>query len=65
MSHQLSGNPDTPCIGVCSTLFDDTCKGCGRTAQEVIDWISLQPEQKAAIWARIVEEGTAIRFRMK
>jgi uncharacterized protein len=65
MSHQLCDNPDTPCIGVCSTLFDDICKGCGRTAQEVIDWIGMPPEQKAVIWARITAEGTAIRFRKR
>jgi uncharacterized protein len=25
---------DSPCIGICSTLFDEICMGCGRTAQE-------------------------------
>jgi uncharacterized protein len=23
--------PDSPCIAVCTTLYDEKCKGCGRT----------------------------------
>jgi predicted Fe-S protein YdhL (DUF1289 family) len=54
--------PDSPCIGVCSTLFDDVCKGCGRTAVEVSNWVFLSDEEKRAVWDRIVSEGTAMRF---
>lgn len=42
------GNSDTGCIGVCSTLFDAVCKGCGRTAYEVDNWVFLTPEEKEA-----------------
>ena len=37
---------DSPCIGVCSTLFDEICMGCGRTAQEVSNWVFLSPVEK-------------------
>jgi predicted Fe-S protein YdhL (DUF1289 family) len=40
------GNSDTGCIGVCSTLFDAVCKGCGRTAYEVDCWVFLTEEEK-------------------
>ena len=58
----LSDLPDSPCIGVCSTLFDDICKGCGRTAMEVSNWVFLSDEEKRTVWARIEREGTAMRF---
>ena len=49
--------PDSPCVAVCSTLFDDVCRGCGRTVMEVSDWVTMSPEQKRAIWVRIRAEG--------
>lgn len=55
--------PDSPCIGICSTLFDEICQGCGRTAQEVSHWVFFSAEQKQIIWQRIIAEGTAKRFR--
>ncbi|VVD73732.1 hypothetical protein PFI31113_00745 [Pandoraea fibrosis] len=59
---ELHDRPDSPCIGVCSTLFDDVCKGCGRTAYEVSNWVFFTDEEKAAIWERINREGTAMRY---
>lgn len=56
--------PESPCIGYCSTTFgDDVCLGCGRSANEVIEWIFLSPAEKQTIWSRIRANGTAIRFR--
>ncbi|CAG9164429.1 DUF1289 domain-containing protein [Cupriavidus pampae] len=55
--------PDSPCIGICSTLFDEICQGCGRTATEVSNWVFFSEEEKRVIWARITAEGTARRFR--
>ncbi|MDA0572335.1 DUF1289 domain-containing protein [Burkholderia gladioli] len=63
MSSNLHDKPDSPCIGVCSTLFDDVCKGCGRTAFEVANWVFMSEEEKAAIWERITLDGTAMRFK--
>ncbi len=49
--------PDSPCVGVCSTLFDDTCRGCGRTAMEVANWVFLSAQEKTVVWARIQRQG--------
>ena len=49
--------PDTPCVAVCSTTFDDVCRGCGRTVIEVAHWVSMSAEQKEAVWQRILAQG--------
>ncbi|SFV16880.1 hypothetical protein SAMN05216552_10568 [Pseudoduganella namucuonensis] len=49
--------PDTPCVAVCSTTFDDICRGCGRTYIEVAHWVSMTAEQKEAVWERITAQG--------
>jgi predicted Fe-S protein YdhL (DUF1289 family) len=58
-------NSDSPCVGICSTLFDDVCQGCGRTAIEVCNWVFMTPEEKQSVWTRITAEGTAMRFTRK
>ncbi|CAJ7158909.1 fe-s protein [Burkholderia pseudomallei] len=63
MTSNLHDKPDSPCIGVCSTLFDEVCKGCGRTALEVADWVFMTDAEKQAVWERITREGTAMRFQ--
>jgi predicted Fe-S protein YdhL (DUF1289 family) len=54
---------DSPCIGVCTTLYDDVCQGCGRTLGEVSNWVFLSQEEKDLVWKRIRAEGTAMRFQ--
>ena len=49
--------PDTPCVAVCSTLFDDVCRGCGRTVLEVANWVYMTAEEKDRVWERITREG--------
>lgn len=64
-SHSLStgdADSDSPCIGVCTTLYDEICQGCGRTLNEVSNWVFFSQEEKAAVWQRIRAEGTATRF---
>ncbi len=48
---------DSPCVAVCSTLFDDVCRGCGRTAMEVANWVFMSHDEKQAVWQRIRSEG--------
>jgi len=48
---------DSPCVAICSTLFDDICRGCGRTAAEVSNWVFLSEEEKRAVWQRIRAQG--------
>jgi predicted Fe-S protein YdhL (DUF1289 family) len=55
--------PDTPCIAICSTSQgDETCKGCGRSFEEVQKWPEMNAIEKRASWRRITLEGTAWRF---
>lgn len=55
--------PDTPCIAICSTSQGDaTCKGCGRTFDEVQRWTEMTPGEKRTSWRRITIEGDAWRF---
>lgn len=65
-SHSLStgdDESDSPCIGVCTTLYDEICQGCGRTLNEVSNWVFFSDEEKASVWERIRTEGTATRFQ--
>ncbi|WP_144631553.1 DUF1289 domain-containing protein [Bordetella genomosp. 13] len=48
---------DSPCVAICSTLFDEVCRGCGRTAMEVANWVFLDEQEKRVIWARIKSQG--------
>ena len=54
---------DSPCIGVCTTLYDEICQVCGRTLSEVSNWVFLSDEEKATVWKRIRTEGSAQRFQ--
>uniref|UniRef100_B1XV21 DUF1289 domain-containing protein n=1 Tax=Polynucleobacter necessarius subsp. necessarius (strain STIR1) TaxID=452638 RepID=B1XV21_POLNS len=65
-SHSLSigdNESDSPCIGVCTTLYDEICQGCGRTLNEVSNWVLFSDDEKASVWKRIRAEGTATRFQ--
>lgn len=48
---------DSPCVALCSTLYDDICRGCGRTVLEVANWVFLDEVEKAEIWQRIRAQG--------
>ncbi|MBC7857384.1 MAG: DUF1289 domain-containing protein [Burkholderiaceae bacterium] len=53
----IKERPDTPCVAVCSTTFDDVCRGCGRTVAEVAQWVALGAQEKEIVWQRITREG--------
>ncbi len=57
MQNSHSDRPDTPCVAVCSTTFDDICRGCGRTVIEVAEWVFMSDEQKNIVWDRILSQG--------
>ncbi|MHA6823546.1 DUF1289 domain-containing protein [Ralstonia pseudosolanacearum] len=61
-SGTLFSRPDSPCIGICSTLFDEVCQGCGRTALEVSNWVFMSDDERNVVWTRILAEGTAQGF---
>lgn len=51
----LHKNSDSPCIGICSTLFDEICKGCKRTSYEVENWVFMSYDEKEIVWKRLKE----------
>lgn len=53
----LPERPDTPCVAVCSTTFDEVCRGCGRTVGEVANWVSMSAQEKEIVWVRILSQG--------
>ncbi len=48
---------DSPCVALCSTLYDDVCRGCGRTVFEVANWVFLDETEKREVWDRIRSQG--------
>jgi predicted Fe-S protein YdhL (DUF1289 family) len=65
-SHSLStgdDESDSPCIGVCTTLYDEICQGCGRSLGEVSNWVFFSQEEKNTVWQRIRADGSAMRFQ--
>ncbi|MEI2415830.1 DUF1289 domain-containing protein [Orrella sp. JC864] len=54
---------DSPCVAVCSTLYDDVCRGCGRTAMEVANWVFMEEGEKQVVWQRIRAQGYPRRNR--
>lgn len=61
----MSERPYSPCIGACTTTYDEFCKGCGRHFMEVANWNEMPQAEKDKVWTRIETEGTAWRFRVK
>jgi len=56
-SASVPERPDTPCVAVCSTTFDEICRGCGRTVVEVATWVTLDTAQREIVWQRILAQG--------
>lgn len=56
-SKQAFTATDSPCVAVCSTLFDEICRGCGRTAAEVSNWVFMNDQEKQLVWQRIRAQG--------
>jgi predicted Fe-S protein YdhL (DUF1289 family) len=54
--------PDSPCIAVCTTLYDEVCKGCGRTYIEVAQWSGMNDDEREVVWQRVETEATSWRF---
>ncbi|MEY4724392.1 MAG: hypothetical protein RLZZ166_769 [Pseudomonadota bacterium] len=63
LSNQLHTRPDSPCIAICSTAQGDpVCQGCGRTFEEVTNWVVMTQAEKDLVWERIESERTALRY---
>ena len=62
MSDNKTGMVETPCVNICvidgKTGF---CFGCGRTRNEIADWVSVSDEKRAEIMARLPERMTTLK----
>lgn len=54
---EMPSRPDTPCVAVCSTTFDEICRGCGRSVKEVAMWVAMSDAEKELVWQRILSQG--------
>ena len=64
-SHSLA---NSPCNGICSTSmapFDDRCKGCGRTVEEIRDWEKYPEFEKKIINVKNWLENYDIRQKIE
>ena len=53
MKHDI----DTPCIGICSTIYGDViCRGCKRTYTEVIAWNKYSSNEKEIVFKRLTQD---------
>jgi len=62
--HDSISLANSPCVGVCSTSmapFDDRCKGCGRTVEDIRDWETLSEFNKKIINVKNWLDGYNIR----
>ncbi|MEM7280807.1 MAG: DUF1289 domain-containing protein [Pseudomonadota bacterium] len=46
---------ESPCISVCTVDDAGVCLGCGRTLDEIANWLNLSPEERAKIMIRIAD----------
>jgi len=52
---------NTPCIGICSTVYgDEVCRGCKRRFKEIIDWNNLDLNYQDQIWARLNSQAQQV-----
>lgn len=55
--------PHSPCIGLCSAGFDAVCRGCGRTTDEIANWLFMDDAQRRGVWRRVLAAGWRPRQR--
>ena len=52
---------ETPCIGICSTIYgDEICRGCFRHFQDVIDWNTFDSPRKIEILKQLDQLTTQV-----
>jgi len=48
----------SPCRNVCQMDPESgLCRGCGRTLQEIAEWLEMTPEQKLATLERVAQRS--------
>lgn len=43
----------SPCCQLCELNDDDICVGCGRTFDEIRDWLAMDDEERLAVLSRL------------
>jgi len=46
----------SPCVDICALDEKDICIGCGRSAEEILDWGVMTNEQKRQVLKNISED---------
>ena len=66
--HSSNSMSNSPCVGKCSTSmapFDEICKGCGRSVEEIRDWETYTELDKKLINLKNVMRGYDIRQKIE
>lgn len=59
-------NIESPCNKICTLAADDgPCLGCGRSLDEIINWLRYSHEQRAMIMALLPERLATMRAERK
>jgi len=45
----------SPCVSICA-MDNGICVGCGRTSEEVSEWLNYTDEQRTTIMERLEKE---------
>lgn len=61
MNVPVAGPVESPCIGVCQLNADRVCIGCGRTLDEIAEWLDADAARRSAI--RDAAAGRISRIR--
>lgn len=66
--HSSNSMSNSPCVGKCSTSmapFDEICRGCGRSVEEIRDWETYTDLDKKLINLKNVMRGYSIRQKIE
>ena len=47
---------ESPCVSVCR-LENQVCVGCGRTADDIVNWYDMTDDEKQTVLHRIEKES--------
>lgn len=45
----------SPCVDICALDEKDICIGCGRSADEILEWPGMSNEEKRQVLKKIAE----------
>ena len=45
----------SPCISICTLDDAGVCMGCGRTVDEITNWLDLSEQERALVMERLAQ----------